>query len=282
LGIVASLFPPNTVPFRVTREQGGLAGYAHGAGPNFATDLALDNVDFVEANSAEAMEPLYHAWNCGYRVVASAGEDAFPNFYRSYIIGTDRVYVKTGPKLDYDKWHADFRAGRSFVTNGPLVLFTVNGKDPGDEIKLPAGNHALKIVADVESIMPVESIELLHNGEVIETLKPTGKPLKARFEKTVSIDHSGWYAIRTRAQYARHPIRAPYPFAATMPVWVTVDDKPVRSKKDADYFVAWIDRTLERALKTGPWNNEQEKDEVRKLYTEARARMLARGGEAER
>ncbi|MBI3778979.1 MAG: CehA/McbA family metallohydrolase, partial [Gammaproteobacteria bacterium] len=189
--IVASLFPPNTVPFRVTREQGGLAGYAHGAGANFAADLALENVDFVEANSAEAMEPLYKAWNCGYRVVASAGEDAFPNFYRSYIIGTNRVYVKTGPKLDYDKWHADFRAGRSFVTNGPLVLFTVNGKDPGDEIKLLAGNHALKIVADVESIMPVESIELLHNGEVIETLKPTGKPLKARFEKTVSIDHSG-------------------------------------------------------------------------------------------
>jgi hypothetical protein len=91
--IVDSLYPPNTTPFRIVREEGGLAGYAHGAGPNFATDLALENVDFVEVNSLDAMEPLYRAWNCGYRVVASAGEDAFPNFYRSYIIGSNRVYV---------------------------------------------------------------------------------------------------------------------------------------------------------------------------------------------
>ena len=85
------------------------------------------------------MEPLYKAWNCGYKVVASAGEDAFPNFYRSYILGSNRVYVRSGAKLDYDKWMADFRAGKSFVTSGPLVLLKVNGREPGDEIRLPAG-----------------------------------------------------------------------------------------------------------------------------------------------
>src|SRR3989442_14983628 len=62
--IVASLYPPNTVPFRVVREQGGLAGYAHGAGVHFPVDLALETVDFVEANGPGAMEPLYRAWNC--------------------------------------------------------------------------------------------------------------------------------------------------------------------------------------------------------------------------
>ena len=38
--IVDSLYPPNTEPFRIVREEGGLAGYAHGAGPGFAADLA--------------------------------------------------------------------------------------------------------------------------------------------------------------------------------------------------------------------------------------------------
>jgi hypothetical protein len=280
--IVASLYPPNTVPFRIVREEGGLAGYAHGAGQQFPVDLALDNVDFVEANAPEGMAPLYKAWNCGYKVVASAGEDAFPNFYRSYILGTDRVYVKTGPKLDYEKWIANFKAGHSFVSNGALVFFTVNGKDSGDEIKLPAGRHTLRVVAEAESITSIESIELIHNGEVIDTVKPPGRPLKARLEKTVTIDDSGWYAVRVRAHYARHPIRAPFPFAATMPVWVTVGGKPVRSKKDADYFIAWMDRTLQAALAVGPWNNEQEKDELRKMYAEARAKMVERGAEAER
>src|SRR5262249_37695979 len=71
--IGASFFPPNPLPFGAPPEQGGLAGYAHGAGANFAADLALENVDFVETNTAESMEPLYKAWNCGYRVVSSAG-----------------------------------------------------------------------------------------------------------------------------------------------------------------------------------------------------------------
>lgn len=274
--IVDSLYPPNTVPFRIVHEQGGLAGYAHGAGPHFPVDLALDNVDFVETNSAEAMEPLYRAWNCGYKVVASAGEDAFPNFYRSYILGSNRVYVRTGLKLDYDKWIADFRAGRSFVTSGPLVFFRLEGKEVGEEIRLAPGRHELHAVIDAESITPIRSIELLQNNKVIAMLEPKGSQLRARLVKTVSVDRSGWFAVRVKAAYARHPIRRPYPFAATMPVWVTVGGQPVRSREDAGYFVAWIDKTLQRAMAQQAWNNEEERDATRKLYAEARARMAAR------
>ncbi len=273
--IVDSLYPPNTVPFRIVHEQGGLAGYAHGAGPHFPVDLALDNVDFVETNSAEAMEPLYRAWNCGYKVVASAGEDAFPNFYRSYILGSNRVYVRTGLKLDYDKWIADFRAGRSFVTSGPLVFFRLEGKEVGEEIRLAPGRHELHAVIDAESITPIRSIELLQNNKVIAMLEPKGSQLRARLVKTVSVDRSGWFAVRVKAAYARHPIRRPYPFAATMPVWVTVGGQPVRSREDAGYFVAWIDKTLQRAMAQQAWNNEEERDATRKLYAEARARMAA-------
>jgi TolB protein len=274
--IVDSIYPPNTVPFRIVREQGGLAGYAHGAGPGFAADLALENVDFVEVNSIDAMEPLYRAWNCGYHVVASAGEDAFPNFYRSYIIGSNRVYVNSGKKLDYEKWIADFRAGRSFVTSGPLVFFNVDGQGPGGEIKLDAGAHALKAAVEVESITPIETVELLYNNQVIETRKPEGKPLRYRFEKTVGAPASGWFAVRVRGAYARHPIRRPFPFAATMPVWVTVGGERPRSRQDAQYFIDWIDKTLERALALPSWNNENERQETRKIYAEARARMVKR------
>jgi hypothetical protein len=269
--IVDSLYPTNTTAFRAARAQGALAGYAHGAGAHFPVDLALGTLDFVEANTAQGMEPLYRAWNCGYRVVASAGEDAFPNFYRSYILGTNRVYVRTGPKLDYEKWIRDFRAGRSFVTNGPLVLFRLDGKEPGDEVRLPAGRQTLKASVEVRSITPVETIELLHNGEVVATRKG-----ETRLDETVTVDGSGWLAARVTARYGRHPIRAPQPFAATMPVWVTVDGRPVRSKKDAEYFAAWMDRTLERALAQQAWNNEQERADVRRLYAEARAKILER------
>jgi TolB protein len=277
--IVDSLYPPNTEPFRIVREEGGFAGYAHGAGPGFAADLALENVDFVEANAMESMEPLYRAWNCGYRVVASAGEDAFPNFYRSYIIGSNRVYVRTGPKLDYRKWMADFRAGRSFVTSGPLVFFSIDGKQPGDEIRVTGGGHQFSADIEVESITPIERVDVLYNNRVVAQETPSDRPLKLRLKKTLTADRSGWFAVRVRAAYARHPLRRPYPFAATMPIWVTVDGRPPRSRQDADYFLAGIDKTLRQALALPAWNNESEKDAVRKLYAEARRRMEARRDE---
>ena len=278
--VVASLHPSNTVPNQVARAQGALAGYAHGAGRNFPADLALGTVDFVEVNSIGGMEPLYHAWNCGYDVVASAGEDAFGNFYRSYIVGSNRVYVKTGKELDYDKWIADFRAGRSFVSAGPLIYFTVNGKDPGDKIELPAGSHELHAVAEVRSIMPIEQIELLFNNKVVATLHPDDQPRIATLDEKITIEGSGWFAVRTRAKYARHPIRRPFPFAATMPVWVSVGGQPVRSAEDAQYFIDRLDKVLDQAMTTGPWNTEAEKQDIQRLYGEAREKLVARRDEA--
>jgi len=89
--------------------------------------------------------------------------------------------------------------------------------------------------------------------------------------------------VRTRTQYARHPIRRPYPFAATNPIRAFVDGQPIRSRADAEHFIEWMDRTLERALAMeDAWNNEGEKEAIRKLYAEARARLVARRDEAER
>src|SRR5262249_3748820 len=104
--------------------------------------------------------------------------------------------------------------------------------------------------------------------------------LKYTLRKTLAVDRSGWFAVRVRAAYARHPIRRPYPFAATMPVWVTVDGRPARSREDAEFFLAWLDRTLRQALGQPGWNNESERDAVRKLYADARKRMEGRRDEA--
>jgi hypothetical protein len=97
--------------------------------------------------------------------------------------------------------------------------------------------------------------------------------------KTVTIDRSGWISVQVKAKYTRDHIRRPFPFAATMPVWITVDGKPVRSKPDAEYFVQWIDRTLERAMALS-FNNESERNETRKLYQQAREKMAQRAAEA--
>jgi hypothetical protein len=84
-------------------------------------------------------------------------------------------------------------------------------------IRLPAGAHTLKVEVGTKSITPVESIEVMHNGKSLGDVK------------TVTVDRSGWISVQVKAKYARDPIRRPIPFAATMPVWITVDNRLVRS-----------------------------------------------------
>ena len=82
--------------------------------------------------------------------------------------------------------------------------------------------------------------------------------------------------MQIRAHYGRTPIRRPFPFAATMPVWIIIGGKAVRSRADAQYFTAWMDRTLKQALAQSAWNNEDERQQTRRLYADAAARMKQR------
>jgi len=123
------------------------------------------------------------------------------------------------------------------------------------------------------------TLEILNN-KVVATLEPTGEVRTATLDDKITIEGSGWFAVRTKAKYGTHPIRRPFPFAATMPVRVIVDNKPIRSAEDAQYFIDRLDSTLERALKTGPWNTEAEKEDIKRLYGEARTKLVERQKEA--
>ena len=62
-----------------------------------------------------------------------------------------------------------------------------------------------------------------------------------------------------------------YAYATTSPVYLTVDRKRAYSRKDAEYFEAWIDRTIEITDKYPDWNSPDEKTYVMKRLREARA-----------
>ena len=79
-------------------------------------------------------------WNNGLKVTAVGGEDSISNLHNSKLVGSHRTYVFTGGRgLDMHAWLEGMRAGRAFVTNGPLVELSVNGALPGETVTLPAG-----------------------------------------------------------------------------------------------------------------------------------------------
>ena len=96
-------------------------------------DVALGKIDTLDINNSWAASvPLwYRLLNCGFRVPATAGTDVFLNRIGSNLPGGDRVYVHIDGPLTYAGWIDGLKAGRSFVTNGPMLTFTVNGERAG-------------------------------------------------------------------------------------------------------------------------------------------------------
>src|SRR5262245_57245202 len=81
---------------------------------------------------------VYDVWydvlNAGFRMTATAGTD-----YPSYdsVPGQERFYVQAPRPFTYEGWLDGVRRGRTFVTNGPVLDFRVNGQSIGGEIALP-------------------------------------------------------------------------------------------------------------------------------------------------
>jgi hypothetical protein len=189
-------------------------------------------------------------------------------------VGVDRVYVHTGTRPDQTRFLAGLRAGRTFATNGPLVLFTLGGKSPGDEIRLPAGGGTLQARVTLASIVPVDHLQIVGDGKVVADLPLSGDRRSAALTRAIEIRESGWYLLRAYAERPEHPVLDIYPFGTTSPVYVVVGNQSRRSSGDASYFLAWLDR-LEKATRehTG-WNTVTEKENVLADIAKARSVFL--------
>ncbi len=285
----ASLALTNAVVADFAHAQGALVGYVHpfDARPDptdttapllyeLPVDVALGKVDYLEvmgySDHLITSEIWYRLLNCGFRLPAAAGTDAFPNFASLRgPPGLVRVFVQSGAKLDHGRWLAGLRAGRTFVTNAPLLEFSLAGRAIGDEISVPAEVHQLKAVVRLRSNVPIDHLEIIWNGRVVATFPLAGDRMTASDTVVVPVNGSGWYVLRAYSDRARTPVLDLYPFASTSPIYVRVGDQPVRSAEDAAFFVRWIER-IESATRAGAaWNTPAEQAQVLRLLARARA-----------
>jgi hypothetical protein len=59
------------------------------------------------------------------------------------------------------------RAGKGFLTTGPALLFEVDGKTPGSVVLQGSRNWSIDLI----SVRPVERVEIIVNGRIVQTLK---------------------------------------------------------------------------------------------------------------
>ena len=289
----ASLVPTNADVADLGHAQGALLGYVHPfdapVDPDNAAeplsyalpvDVALGKVDYLEvmgySDHLITSGVWYRLLNCGFRIAAGAGTDAFPNFASLRgPAGLLRTYVKAGPRLEHEAFLDGLKRGRTFVTNAPLLAFEVEGRGPGEEIALLAARPLQAKVA-VRSAVPLDHLQVIGNGVVVAELPLSGDRTRAEATVTLPARGSGWYVLRAWSERPRLPVLDLYPFASTSPVYLRVGDQPVRSPADAAWFVRWVDRVIAAAGAHTGWNTAAEREATLAQLGRARDEYLRR------
>jgi hypothetical protein len=274
-----------------------------GIGANeYIVTTALDACDFISTVDTPAIWELniwYHTLNCGMTTRIS-GETDFPCIYGERV-GLGRIYVQLDEDqpLNYDSWVAGLKDGRSYCGDGlsHIIDFEIDGLGVGRkataesppsrlDIKHPKQVHVRFDAAaflepnptpetqrirnarlDEKPYWHIERcrlgetrevpVEIIVNGEVAatRTLTADGKPRS--FDVPLTIDQSSWVAVRI------------LPSVHTNPIFVHVDDQPIRANADS---AQWCIDAVETC-----WNAKRnqirasERDAAKQAYDQATA-----------
>jgi hypothetical protein len=269
-----------------------------GAQEIFVT-AALGAADFISAMDTDRISEWnawYHLMNTGLPLKAS-GETDFPCMSGTRV-GQGRSYVQLGPTdaIDYPAWCRRLAEGRSYVSDGyaHALGFSVNGRMPGDEIRLAAaGVVAVRARVAFSPETPLEPIyggivpvgglrhvgdtvikrealsrdpryatglrlvEVVVNGRAVASREVPADGRAHDLEFTVPVSRSSWIALRQ------------FPQLHTNPVTLLVDDQPIRaSRASALWALACIDQLWRvRGARLTP----AERAPAEQAYNEARA-----------
>ncbi|SCG58735.1 CehA/McbA family metallohydrolase [Micromonospora rifamycinica] len=202
-----------------THAQGGTVVAAHFPNPNGepAVLVATGRADAVEmaAYSDGATEEYYHYLNSGYRLPLVGGTDKMSS---AVPVGLYRTYARVDGEFSYPAWCQAVRAGRTFLSGGPLLTLTVDGDGPGDTVRL-AGPGTVRVHATVRSIFPLRCLEVVLNGEVVARAETDGGR-QAEITTDLPIGAHSWLACRAFGTDYHLDEWARRVFAHTSPVYV--------------------------------------------------------------
>ena len=165
-----------------------------------------------------------HVWyrllNVGQPVAAMSGTDSWVDFHRTPAVGTGRTYVRIDGEVTADSVLAAAAAGRSFVTTGPALVFSLaDGVRPGDVIE--TGPQTWR--ATLTSTVDVDVLEIVVNGAVVERLDGVAAGETRDYSGDVELPGGGWIAARAYASTKpadTWPSMHARPYAHSSPVWI--------------------------------------------------------------
>lgn len=179
-----------------------------------------------------AQEIYFHLLNCGLRVAPAAASDSGKCDNPP---GYNRVYVACGQDFSSETWWRNLAAGRSIVSNGPVLRVRANDQLPGHVFESDgARTLRIDISCSLATRQKIEYLEIIKDGRVVDSTRLDKWAKAGGRLPPLEFDRSGWFAVRAYA-----PNEPNYRVALTAPFFVELGDKQV-SKRSAQFFIDWV------------------------------------------
>lgn len=198
-------FPPLHDILAEAKARNGFVGVAHGGSlgkhATAVADAILGKVDYWEISNGfiYQTETWYRLMNCGYFLPPMAGTDLPNSPYRDPwqpFLGSIRTYVHSDNRIDFESFKASARKGRVFITGGPLIDLTIDGKTMGETLALSKPGM-VTVKAEIASPQALREFGLVLRGNPINaTIQKTVENGIHRWviQKEIQIEKSGWIA----------------------------------------------------------------------------------------
>jgi hypothetical protein len=239
--------------------------------------LLLGKVDAFEVCSFMEIEPpvladWYRLLDCGCRVplVGASGKDS-----NAVVLGRVRTYARLAPGEEpgLGPWIEAVRAGRTFVTNGPLLSLTADGEGPGAVIAA-TGGKSVRVRAEARSAVPFDEVEVLAGGTVVAAKAASGNRQSAVVEMELPVTSSTWLAARCWSRERLPDGQCVY--AHTSPVHLEFEGRPRPDAATVGPLVEVLERTRDWIAHTARCPSEHHRKHLAGIVEAGLGELLRR------
>jgi hypothetical protein len=229
--------------------------------PNWLAGVLHAQNIFDGGEHGSYRDTYYKYLNLGLRTPFSTGTDWF-------IYDFSRVYVPLSGELTSRNWLAAVQAGRTYITNGTFLEFSVDERPVGDTISLP-GPGQLMVRGRAIGRNDFRGIEIVHDGEVVQSSPSRAEEehFTARMEVSVSVKQSGWLALRVPLESGRNELDKLL-FAHTSPIYVDIAGGPIFRPEVARQLIAEMEQNMTAISQQGKFANDAERESVLQVHRE--------------
>ena len=255
---------PLTAGIREARRDGATIVWCHN---NFGfEDIPswvggqLDAQNIYDGGMSGTYEDSFYRYlNLGMRIPFSTGTDWFIDDF-------SRVYVPLDGPLTSETWLQQLAAGRSFITNGPLMEFSVDDHQIGDTLQL-SGSKELQLRARAVSRMDFGQLEIIRNGEVIDSVstEPVEGHFEAELSRPVLIEEPCWLSARTPNEAPNNEFERRV-FAHTSPVYVDYLGQQSFQPEVALELITEIEQSLQKIRVQAVFASDSDLETVMQVY----------------